>query len=227
VSRTSDPRDVFAVSLNAGERLVVSLTGADGTNFDTALYPPGTGSVLTGVPVAESAWDQYPETFYFDCEVGEAGTYCLEVEAYAGSGGYTLEWAVQASPSGPDDDIPGVAMPSPSPAAGFLNAYSDADDVYAINLSAGQRLTLTLDGAPGLDADLYVFRPTASGIYDDIALTGSATDSYPEYAVLDVGVGRGGTYYVDVSAASGSGTYSLDYKVTSVGPPPDDVPGVP
>ncbi len=222
LSVTSDTDDVFRVTLSPGDRLMASLTGAFATDFDLYLFPPDVPTVDgTYDPVAQSSGESYPESI--DYVATRAGTYYLNPYAYRGSGAYTLTWAVIKSSGEFDDDIPGRPLP-PSPVTGTVSAISDPDDVFSVDLSAGDELTLQLAGAPGSDFDLYIFGPgntTVDG--SEPSLEQAVGQSYPER--LTYVATTAGRYYVDVYAYAGSGGYTLTHALTSASAD-DQIPGV-
>jgi len=89
---TLDVDDLYVVSLAAGDRLEVTLSAAAGTDFDLYLLWPGTSGPAGFDIAAAGTAASYPETMAFD--VAQAGTYVLDVHALAGSGSYTMTWAV-------------------------------------------------------------------------------------------------------------------------------------
>jgi subtilisin family serine protease len=108
----------------------------------------------------------------------------------------------------PDNDIPGVAFPGTSKSE-TLNSTSDKDDVYSIKLLKGEKVTVTLTGATGTDFDLYLYNSSATTVnssagivaYSEKASTSSETFTYVAQA--------DGTYYLDVYAYKGSGSYTV------------------
>ena len=141
----SDVDDVWAIDLVRGQCLSVSITGDAGTDFDVFLFGPGTPTIFTSSgPLREADRDSYPDALTFVAEV--TGTYYLDVYDYSGSGGYQLTYEV--GPTGgrlPDDDAPGVAAPA-SPISNTLDEATDFDDVFALDLKAGQTLSAKVSG---------------------------------------------------------------------------------
>ncbi|MDR4949953.1 S8 family serine peptidase [Neobacillus cucumis] len=111
----------------------------------------------------------------------------------------------------PDSDIPGIPFTGTSVTT-TANATNDKDDVYSMDLLKGERVTVTLSGATGTDFDIYLYNNTATTVnssagivaYSEKASTSSETFTYT--APSD------GTYYLDVSAFSGSGSYTATVK---------------
>ncbi|MBA4371179.1 MAG: hypothetical protein C0418_06360, partial [Coriobacteriaceae bacterium] len=175
----SDVDDVFKIYLNAGEQLDVSMTADAGTDFDLYLFGPSATDVNTSPWETSSTAVTYPEQISYTA--GAAGYYYVDVYLYpgSGSGSYSLTWSA-TDPGAPDDNIPGVALPA-SPVGDSLERGVDNDDVFKINLTAGERVTFSLTGDAGTDFDLYLFDPTAT----DVNLSGGLVAysngvTYPE-----------------------------------------------
>lgn len=96
--------------------------------------------------------------------------------------------------------------------SGQVNSVSDIDDVYAIQLAAGQRLTVTMTGSGG-DADLFLYKPGTTNVLTDPISAASATATSNES--FSVVIFKPGTWYIDVYAYSGSATYTLTATVTT------------
>ncbi|PKQ20806.1 MAG: hypothetical protein CVT66_02920 [Actinobacteria bacterium HGW-Actinobacteria-6] len=205
---TTDSDDVFRLSLAEGKRLQVALTGAAGTDFDLYLYAPGSTSVGLDLPIGGSAGNASSEAFLYDVPSGGAGTYYLVAHAATGDGAYTLDWSVTDVPVGTwqtrSSAVPFSVMTGS--VQGFLNLLTNANDVYSVVLTAGDRFDVTLSGGADTDFDLYIYSPTGAPVAwsNDLA--------YPERAVLDATTP--GTYYIEARAFSGSGAYSLQYATS-------------
>lgn len=111
----------------------------------------------------------------------------------------------------PDNDIPGLPFTGTS-VTNTVSATSDLDDVFSLNLLKGEKITVTLTGAAGSDFDLYLYNSSATTVkssagivaYSEKAATSSETFTY--IAPAD------GTYYLDVYAYKGSGSYTATVK---------------
>ena len=126
-----------------------------------------------------------------------------------------------------NDDIPGVAIPA-SPVIGSVSATGDHDDVYAVSLTKGEYLDLSLTAPVGTDFDVILFSPTATTIDNtdpdyESPVAWLLEDTYPERVIYQAD--QDGTYYVDIWAFTGSGTYTLTWSIVS-GAADDDIPGV-
>jgi 5-hydroxyisourate hydrolase-like protein (transthyretin family) len=108
-----------------------------------------------------------------------------------------------------DDDIPGVPAPS-SPIVGSLSA-EDQHDVYAIPVAAGKVLHVSLSADEGTDFDASLFAPSSTSIADGGAVADADGSSYPDDFFY--GAESGGTYYLDVCAYDGAGSYTLTYRI--------------
>jgi hypothetical protein len=89
-STSSDVRDVYAVTLSEGQTLDVSMVASAGTDFDLMLYRSSTTNIdETSSPRA--MWSSGPtSTEHFTYVVSDAGTYYIDVHAWAGAGGYSM-----------------------------------------------------------------------------------------------------------------------------------------
>jgi subtilisin family serine protease len=132
------------------------------------------------------------------------------------TGGRLDVLAALGGPAPSDAEIPGVPAHT-FPVTGTLGAGGDAHDVCRVFLRAGWTVTAAVTGDPGLAADVYLFAPGAATVADPgAAVAGAAGAGSFSYRAPATG-----TYFVDVSAASGSGSYTLSVECD------DDIPGVP
>ena len=155
---TTDPHDVYSVYLTSGSKLMLTLSASDDTYFDLYLFKPGTPTVYTGdetwYAASSTSWDSNESIQY---TAPSTGIYYIDVRSDSGgSGSYRLTW--QSAAKTADDDTPGVAL-SPSPCGGTLQSFWDEHDVYAITLTAGSRIALSLSGPIDTNFDLHVFKP--------------------------------------------------------------------
>ncbi len=129
-----------------------------------------------------------------------------------------------------DDTIPGVPI-LPSPITGTLNATSDIDDVFAVSLGVGDTLSATITGPAGSYFDLWLYMPTATDLNQiELSYGSNAPDRdyvYPYTLDFKVDPALGyaaGTYYLDAYADTGSGTYTITWRVIPADNN-DDIPG--
>jgi hypothetical protein len=123
------------------------------------------------------------------------------------------------------DDTPADATPVSVPGVvlGHLDAASDTHDVYALSLTAHRGLIVRLSGGAG-NFDLRLLRPgTSSANEPDATVTGSTGPGSSEsFAYGPIATG---TYFLDVSATSGTGDYRLEVQADTDNdyrPDPDD-----
>lgn len=216
LDQTTDPDDVYAVDLVAGESFTATLTGDPGTDFDALLFGPGATSVLgPDAPVAEAPVPTYPEVISYTAL--SSGTYYLDVQAFSGAGAYSAEWATATAEPVvlSDDNIPGAVTLPASPVVGTLDDVTDVDDVYRVHLAAGEQLDVSLDWAdPNPDAafEAFLFSPDATNILTDVPTAASIPDARP--ATFSFVAPATGDYFLDLYAKLGTGAYTLDYTIT-------------
>jgi hypothetical protein len=96
----------------------------------------------------------------------------------------------------------------------WVDRFEDQDDVYAIRLRRGERLTTAISHARG-NIELYLWRPgtrtVAAGVVNSRRhLLAAGRGRHRAMIVLRAPVG--GIYYVDVYARAGGGFYTLTMK---------------
>lgn len=206
----TDPADVFSLEIPAGQRLRVTLASNPSLLLADAYLFNGTAtSIDSDVPLAGTSSDDAAEVFVFDNTGASALPCYLAVSAAAGAGEYTLSYELFASPTGADDEIPGLLITSdPITVTTSADAILDRDDVYAVPVEVGERLVIDYTDGASLNGDVYVYAPGSTSLGADVPMWGSATDG-DEYFYVDVLSGMAGTYYVDVRAVAGSGPYTI------------------
>ncbi|MDP3630545.1 MAG: cell wall-binding repeat-containing protein [Actinomycetota bacterium] len=209
----TDKTDVYSVTLAAGKRLRVAITGSATLNADAYLYFPGTVDAEITSAIAGTLGDAFPKLFKYDAMT--AGEYYIAVDTAAGSGSYSVTWEIMDIPSGADDDISG-SVSAPSPVIGDLNYLTDIDDVYRITIGEGQRLVASLEGDAGTDFDLLLYGKDATGLGDTWPIGGSSTAGSTESFVFEAPTGQAGDYYIDVHCVSGTGEYTMEWAVSDV-----------
>jgi subtilisin family serine protease len=115
-----------------------------------------------------------------------------------------------------DGDIPGVPLKGTS-VSSTLDTSTDKDDVYSIKLLKGEKFSVSLSGTAGTDFDIYLYDKNAktvnssAGILASSEKTGTSSEAFSFIAPAD------GTYFLDVYAYQGKGSYtaSVKYGVTA------------
>jgi subtilisin family serine protease len=229
LSATEDVHDVWALSLASGQVLeagISALGDAPLPEFGLALFEPWQTSVA-GVPLAISSSGTYPRTLAR--QVKDTGLHYLDARALDGAGNYTVAYSVTTVP---DNEIPGVPLPSP-PVQGLddsLTADTDLCDVYAVHLDFGQTLQATVTTPEGSGCDLLLFAPEATNCWQDAAADFAFSYAAPyEFAYP---VTSTGTYYLVVKERSGaSTTYHLVWSASEapldLSPPETTAAGLP
>lgn len=207
----TDQNDVYAIGLTPGQILSASITGAPGSNFDLYLYEPG-ATDWTSDCGAFAVIGPYPRTFTYTATV--TGTFYFDAYAVAGSGPYSITYSIMTPDAG--SDVPGVPVPA-SPFTGTLSDTTDPDDVFAMNLVAGQPLTVSIIGAGGTNFDLRLFRPGSSSIWGPTAAAGTTTLIYPDSFVYTPTTT--GKHYLDAHAPPGGGAGAYTIAITEGVPP--------
>ncbi len=113
------------------------------------------------------------------------------------------------------DSIADATPLTPSPVAGTLPAQGDSV-LYSIALEPGQRIELSLTGTGGA-FDVYLYPPATDLLEDALAVAHATEGSYPRRLAYDVPSYLSGTYYIEVYAYSGAGSYSLSWLVREPG----------
>jgi hypothetical protein len=89
---------------------------------------------------------------------------------------------------------------------------ADLDDVYQILGTAGQQVTVNLEGTGG-NANLYIFAPGADDVTTDPATSSSATSDSNEF--IQFVLPESGFWYIDVFEAAGTTEYTLTATLSS------------
>jgi hypothetical protein len=117
-------------------------------------------------------------------------------------------FAPPCPPLGESDNIPdALTINSGQKICGQVSQPGDPDDVYRIFATAGQQLTITLNGSGG-NADLYLYAPGATDIITSPAAAFSTGPTSAEFIQLTAS--STGFWYIDILAASGVVTYRLN-----------------
>ncbi len=249
--------DVFAVNLQAGEQLTAAANIPTGSGLDSYLRLfNAAGRQLAANHYGAAPRQMVGKGSYLTYTATTAGTYYLGVSAYGNNGysaltgagirngstdgAYTLTVATET-----DTTISGANQVTSTSGTADLTGYQISSlsdvDVFAVNLAAGDVLTLNVNTPAGGTLDSYLRLFNSSGkqlaANDNAAAPGEALtkDSYLSFTASTAGV-----YYVGISshgnqrynAVTGAGTangttagaYELDVTVTGVTPTPTPTP---
>jgi subtilisin family serine protease len=88
-----------------------------------------------------------------------------------------------------------------------LDFYEDATDIYRIRLRAGERATFTLQGPPGTDTNLILWKPGAEDVVGLVprGLVAELSNRPGARERLRYKAEEGGWYYVQVKLSEGAG----------------------
>jgi subtilisin family serine protease len=215
-----DDFDVWSVNLQQGQTYSFALKGPDGTDFDILVYGPETQTIYD-FNYIRSGTSGYSEE-YVTLPVEQTGTYYIAVRAFTGKGSYTVN--IGQKPTVNDDDIPGVPLTT-NKVSDFLDSY-DYDDVYSVDLKAGDTITVNLSTTAKNfnDFDVYLYPPNAttvdpyaSNYVTEVAMSnaaGTSTETFTYTATQD------GKYFIDVNWNGGSAPYDLAVNIQPAAPTP-------
>ncbi len=210
------PVDVYSINLTEGDLLAVSLAIPDNCYFEMYLFPPGSTNVWTNTYTTTS----YTPTSYRQVNLrtraSQTGTYYLAVINYWSGWNGTYRLGHYIHQLSGDDDIPGAIVPGPEEtfSIGSLNWMSDWSDVYAFEIEEDEEYVFELEfpGRPGSSA-MWSYQPGSTNAWGD----------YPaEYTLVTAQdmsrlkyhcpPGGAGTFYLEVSTASQTGSYYLTWE---------------
>jgi hypothetical protein len=229
--------DLFKIVLPAAARVTSSLTFTSSGDLDLFLFSMD-GNTLTLVDISASV-EGTSESFTTDATL-PAGTYYIGVSAYAGASSYTVVASAQTSGGGcsesePNDDTASadplaLGVPCTGTAAdtdpGSIDLIGDVEDVFRIVLNSAARVSASLEFNAGADLDLFLFSLNGS-TPEVIALSASVAQTVESFTTETL---PAGTYYIGVSAFSGSSSYTVMASAASTGgcsesEPNDDIAG--
>ncbi|NBD27754.1 S8 family serine peptidase [Paenibacillus glycinis] len=107
-----------------------------------------------------------------------------------------------------DDEIPGSPFTGDSISNG-LDDSSDLNDVYAVELHAGENIGVSMTGDKNTDFDLYLYAPDATTVNLNEHILAYSENDKTSAESIDYKVTTSGTYYLNVFAHKGKGAYSL------------------
>ncbi|MFX0095022.1 MAG: PPC domain-containing protein, partial [Candidatus Hodarchaeota archaeon] len=182
----------FEFTSRPGLVVYFTLTGEAGTDFDLYILSKG-GTVLlpSGSPPTS-----YPEKL--NVIFSEENTYFIQIQAYTGSGAFTLFVDVK-----PGETVEkAVEISSEGVYQGSLDA---TEDLYYFKIitggTASQSVTFSLTGETGTNFDLFLYDSSLN------RLTSSENETYPE--AITYSLAAGGQYYIEVYSYDGAGEFSL------------------
>ena len=200
----TDDKDWFAVTLNAGDNIRITLTGDTLPRPVLTLYDDS-GTSLASDYVYSAGTDA--ELFF---SAATAGTYYIQARGYLGdTGSYDLQVATLTDDHSGDSSTSGRVSVGGS-ATGAVEFVGDTD-WFAITLTAGQTVQIALNGDTLSDPVLALYDRSGNFLSSDDN-DGPGLDSMLTYTPT-----TSGTYYVQ-ARGYGSGTGSYEIAVTTPSP---------
>ena len=222
VEYPDDVRDIYQVTMDAGETLEVAALWKPETTMAVRLFgPDATGSDSSLLVKTSHVSDEYTPGLMMqviEYTAVSSGVYSIEMRRPSTimRVDYELFWSLD---DGADDDIPGASPTSPLAGTTYtsmLNPVVDFADVLPLQLNAGDTVTLSLTHdvpAPHNDYDLILFGPGRASIFDEELGVAFSANSETSAETIEYTAGLSGTYYVTVWIYDGSGPYRLETSV--------------
>ena len=179
----------FAIDVDAGYRLLATMDGEDGTDFDLKVYANNKAFL-----VAEGVLLSYPEVI--NVVASKSSTYYIKIYSFEGAGEFSI--SIQITETGGvnyGSNIGTTAIPVESGTyEGLLPGPSPWGTVfYRFDGRAGKKCTFTLTGPAGSIYDMVLY--DAEG--NELIWTTTLTSNYP--VVMEYELGYEGRYYIAVS----------------------------
>jgi hypothetical protein len=132
----------------------------------------------------------------------------LAVAVLLGVGATPAMAAIRAAAA---DDVPGTPMALPGVATGVLS-ITKTEDVYAVPLTAGHELGVTMVNAAAANFGVYLYRPGTVSVRNNIGpdLVAGSFSSVTETRTFEYTAPTSGIYYINVFRGSGDGAYRLE-----------------
>ncbi|MGH2829419.1 MAG: S8 family serine peptidase, partial [Actinomycetota bacterium] len=197
---TGRPR-VIAGNGSTTSTLTVAVTGPDGLPVGADQHLTFAGDGVTPETVEAVAAGDGTAATHLSSTAGPGSTGRVDVTWLEGARTLSMDFTI----TGPDDDIPGVSVPTPASRQESVGPGVDRD-VVAISACAGERVKVELRSA---DTEHFLTATAYDGgsVFDTEPIAFDFGPVYP--VVLDVVVPASGVLYVAVEA----------WRMDTVGPP--------
>ena len=224
VHDANDILDAYAFNLSSGLGIYATLTMPTGSDFDLLLWN-GNQSLVNYSLLYN------PESVSSNGTNITAGMIYITVEAYIGSGNYTLTITTfptsggggQTGPSGQNDAGSGrdagnstttaVNLTAARAYTGYVHDTNDWIDVYSFLLPNTTGLYATLTMPTGNDYDLFLWNGNQSLVNYSLLYN-------PEVVSSNGTNITAGIVYITIESYIGSGNYTLTISTFSTAPPP-------
>lgn len=111
-------------------------------------------------------------------------------------------------------DIPGTPLDDVTVTKKLNAETNETEDVYAIKLGAGESITATLTAGAETDFDLYLYDATATTVTSNYGLIAKSENDGSAESITYTAKASG-TYYINVSAYKGAGSYTLELRTSN------------
>jgi len=205
------PRDVYALSVQAGQRLQVTVT-ATSWSYSVAL------GALGALPTSPS---EILCTSMSTCTktipIAATGTYLLVVQAFGPGVRYTLHTAALPLMVGQDtvnlagkvaNDVLGTSLAPGTTVTSVIDVAAKRRDVYAVTLAAGQTLQVDTD-ANRWDYSVLLLPPGTTSVQPVSAVQGTLLCSTASSCHKTAPIATSGTYLLVVEASGPGVQYTL------------------
>jgi len=205
------PRDVYALSVQAGQRLQVTVT-ATSWSYSVAL------GALGAIPTSPSeVLCTSMSTCTKTIPIAATGTYLLVVQAFGPGVRYTLHTAALPLAVGQDtvnlagkvaNDVPGTSLAPGTTVTSVIDVAAKRRDVYAVSLAAGQTLQVDTD-ANRWDYSVLLLPPGTTSVQQVSAVQGTLLCSTASSCHKTAPIATSGTYLLMVEASGPGVQYIL------------------
>ena len=198
-SATSGTEYTIETTLGTCTDTYIYLYDADGTTIIDYDDDSGVGyaSRITWTCVSSGIYYVKIRHYYDD----ETGSYDISVFAASSTTQNDMGTSGDAG-----NRLSAAAVISPKSGTGYIDE-TDTSDYYAVNVTSGQTISVSMTPPSGSDFDLELYDTNQSEV-DSSSLGGSQTDSVEEVSTSS------GYFYIRVYRWSGSGLYSMTVTVT-------------
>ena len=212
VDQATKPRDVYALPVQAGQTLQVTVT-ATSSAYGVTLDPPGALSGAGSAFLCTST-----QNCTATLPIAAAGTDLLVLQAYGPGIRYTLRTATVPLGVGPGvtdlagtvaNDLPGTPLGLGKTVTSVIDAATKRRDVYAVALRAGQTLQVDTD-ATRSDYSVLLLPPTATTVSQVLGAFQGTTICANEQACHQTApIAASNTYTLVVDAFGSAVQYTL------------------
>ncbi|HJW73425.1 MAG TPA: M4 family metallopeptidase [Geothrix sp.] len=210
----STDKDFFGITLNAGEKIAIAMTGPTGVDWDLKLVN------AAGTQLAISQGSSATENITYTNTGTTAMTVYANVYAYSGTSAtaYNLGLTYTAGTTPPSGTTytevesnntttaANVVADTVTKITGYMGSTTDLD-YFKINVAAGRTVTVGMTGPSGVDYDLYLLNSAGTSLKSSLGSTATESVTYTNTGTTTA------VYYIKVLAYSGSST-TTPYNLT-------------